>query len=64
MQGSMVDPQGDHPHPHPEVLSRSASSSPGIRNGLDAASKRVHLLRWEPASSPPFFFLYHDACCS
>lgn len=59
-KGSAADPQGDGtPCPHAAL-----SGSPNIREGLEAARKRVHLLRWEPASSPPLFFLYHDACCS
>lgn len=63
MQGSVVDPQGDSVPPTPMVLSGSVTSIPRVCNGLDEARKRVHLLRWESASSP-FFSLYYDACCS
>lgn len=36
------------------VCSGSASPSPSACTGPDAARKRAHLLRWGPASSPPF----------
>ena len=42
--------------PSPTVVSSgSASSSPNVCTGQDAARRHVHLLRWGPASSPPFF---------
>lgn len=44
VQGSMVDPQGDVPC-NPVALSGSASSSPNVQKGLDAARKHVRLLR-------------------